>query len=140
MPYSIGFIVVIVSIQYYGALKRASSMHQVKWQEFELLDKTLIAPMTSIYRFKLRREDEVLDIPTGHSLACCFNVDGKDEVRFYTPISNQFDKGFFDILVKHYEHGVVTKNWLIFKLDKQFNLEDHLENYNMYQIWLKNWL
>ena len=109
MPYSIGFIVVIVSIQYYGALKRASSMHQVKWQEFELLDKTLIAPMTSIYRFKLRREDEVLDIPTGHSLACCFNVDGKDEVRFYTPISNQFDKGFFDILVKHYEHGVVTK-------------------------------
>ena len=44
MPYSIRFIVVIVSIQYYGALKRASSMHQVKWQEFELLDKTLIAP------------------------------------------------------------------------------------------------
>ncbi|KAL6449790.1 PGA3 Plasma membrane-associated coenzyme Q6 reductase PGA3 [Candida maltosa Xu316] len=78
-------------------------------QHFELVDKTLIAPMTAIYRFKLRKDDEVLDIPTGHSLACCFNIDGKDEVRYYTPISNQFDAGFFDILIKHYDKGIVTR-------------------------------
>lgn len=109
MPYSIGFILVICSMQIYGALQRRSSMHPVKWQDFELLDKTIIGPMTAIYRFKLRKDDEVLEIPTGHSLACCFNVDGKDEVRYYTPISNQFDAGFFDILVKHYKNGIVTK-------------------------------
>ena len=49
--------------------------------------------MTSIYRFKLRR-DEVLDIPTGHSLACCFNVDGKDEVRFTLRFLINLIKGF----------------------------------------------
>ncbi|ABN66098.1 NADH-cytochrome b-5 reductase [Scheffersomyces stipitis CBS 6054] len=109
LPYSIGFIVVVCSTQLFFAYKRRSSMDKVKWQDFELVDKTIIAPMTTIYRFKLNRDDEVLDIPTGHHLACCFTINGKDEVRYYSPISNQFDAGFFDIMVKHYEHGVVTK-------------------------------
>ncbi|KAK6457380.1 NADH-cytochrome b-5 reductase [Scheffersomyces xylosifermentans] len=109
LPYSIAFIVIVCSTQIFLALKRASSMHKTKWQDFELIDKTIIAPMTSIYRFKLARDDEVLDIPTGHHLACCFTINGKDEVRYYSPISNQFDAGFFDILVKHYEKGVVTR-------------------------------
>lgn len=109
LPYSIAFIVVVCSVQVIGALNRRSSMHKVKWRDFELIDKTLITKNTSIFRFKLSREDEVLDIPTGHHVACCFNIDGKDEIRYYSPISNQFDAGFFDILVKHYEHGVVSK-------------------------------
>ncbi|EDK47197.1 conserved hypothetical protein [Lodderomyces elongisporus NRRL YB-4239] len=109
MPYTIAFIVVIVSIKYYSALQRRLSIDKNVWRDFELIDRTLIAPMTSIYRFKLNREDEVLDCPTGHHLACCFTIDGKDEVRFYSPILNQFDMGFFDILVKHYENGKVTR-------------------------------
>ncbi|CAK9437512.1 uncharacterized protein LODBEIA_P18900 [Lodderomyces beijingensis] len=109
MPYSIAFIAIVFSFRYYEAMKRRSSIDKNIWRDFELMDKTLIAPMTSIYRFKLNREDEILDIPTGHHLACCFIVDGKDEIRFYSPISNQFDAGFFDILVKHYERGKVTR-------------------------------
>ncbi|CAI5756173.1 unnamed protein product [Candida verbasci] len=109
MPYSIAFIVIILSYKFYGALSRRSSLHKVKWQDFELIDKTLIAPMTSIYRFKLNNEREILEIPTGHHVACCFTIDGKDEIRYYSPISNQFDVGFFDILVKHYKNGVVTR-------------------------------
>ncbi|RLV91605.1 Plasma membrane-associated coenzyme Q6 reductase PGA3 [Spathaspora sp. JA1] len=109
MPYSIAFIVIVCSVKYYEAYKNRSSLDKTVWQDFELLDKTIIAPMTSIYRFKLRRDDEVLDIPTGHHVACCFNINGKDEIRYYSPISNQFDSGFFDILVKHYQQGVVTR-------------------------------
>lgn len=108
MPYTIAFIIIICSIQYYLATQRRSSMHQTIWRDFELIDRTMVAPMTAIYRFKLGREDEILDIPTGHHLSCVFTIDGKDELRYYSPISNQFDAGFFDILVKHYPHGKVT--------------------------------
>ncbi|KAG7663063.1 uncharacterized protein J8A68_003406 [[Candida] subhashii] len=111
MPYTIGFIVVVSTFKFYEAYKNRSSLHKTVWNDFELIDKTIIAPMTSIYRFKLKHDDEVLDIPTGHHVACCFNVDGKDEIRYYSPISNQFDAGFFDILVKHYENGTVTRKF-----------------------------
>lgn len=108
MPYTIAFIIVVCSVQYYLATQRRSSMHQTIWRDFELIDRTMVAPMTAIYRFKLGRDDEVLDIPTGHHLSCVFTIDGKDELRYYSPISNQFDVGFFDILVKHYPNGKVT--------------------------------
>ncbi|KAI5957216.1 hypothetical protein KGF54_000144 [Candida jiufengensis] len=109
MPYTIAFIVIVCSFKYYEAYQRRSSLHNTIWRDFELIERTIIAPMTSIYRFKLNREDEILEIPTGHHISCCFTIDGKDEIRYYSPISNQFDAGFFDILVKHYENGKVTK-------------------------------
>jgi len=109
LPYSIAFILVVSSGKIYEALSRKASLDKTVWRDFELMDKTIVAPMTSIYRFRLNREDEILNIPTGHHLACFFNIDGKDEVRYYSPISNQFDAGFFDIMVKHYEKGKVTR-------------------------------
>lgn len=109
LPYTISFIVVVSSYKVWDSLSRRSSLHKTKWQPLELIDKTLISRNTSIFRFKLNREDEVLDIPTGHHVACCFLIDGKDEIRYYSPISNQFDAGFFDILVKHYENGLVSR-------------------------------
>lgn len=109
LPYSIGFIVVICSINVYSALSRRLSVDPVRWTELALIDKTIISRNTMIYRFQLNHEDEVLNVPTGHNVACCFEVDGKDEIRYYTPISNQFDAGFFDILVKSYPQGIVSR-------------------------------
>ncbi|ODV81128.1 NADH-cytochrome b-5 reductase [Suhomyces tanzawaensis NRRL Y-17324] len=109
LPYSLTFIVGVCSFKYYEAYQRRSLIHKTQWRDLELIDKTLINRNTLIFRFKLNREDEVLDIPTGHHVACCFTINGKDEIRFYSPILNQFDAGFFDILVKHYENGVVSR-------------------------------
>lgn len=110
LPYTLSFVAVICIYKVAMSLLRRSSLHKTKWQEFELIDKTLIARNALIFRFKLNREDEVLDIRPGHNVACCFTIDGKDEVRYYLPILNQFDAGFFDILVKHYENGVVLRH------------------------------
>ena len=109
MPYTIGFIVIVCSINFYQAWQRRSSVDPLKWNDLELIDKTIISKDSAIYRFKLNHEDEVLNIPTGHNLACCFEIDGKDEIRYYSPISNKFDAGFFDILVKSYMSGKVSK-------------------------------
>ncbi|ODV65846.1 ferredoxin reductase-like protein [Hyphopichia burtonii NRRL Y-1933] len=115
LPYSITFVVIVVSFKSYEAIKRRSSLDAVKWNDFELIDKTIISRNSAIYRFKLNRDDEILDIPTGHHVACCFEVDGKDEIRYYSPISNKFDTGFFDILVKSYENGKVSTRFASLK-------------------------
>lgn len=107
LPYLTAFVAVVFSIRFYAAWSRRRSVDPVKWNELELIDKTIVSRNAAIYRFKLLHEDEVLNVPTGHHVACCFNVDGKDEIRYYSPISNQFDMGFFDIMVKLYPTGKV---------------------------------
>lgn len=85
-------------------------LSSTNFQEYELLDKTIISKNTAIYRFKLPREFDQLTCPPGHHLACKVIFDNdKEEIRYYTPISNQFDEGFFDILVKSYKDGKVSK-------------------------------
>ncbi|EGV65942.1 cytochrome b5 reductase [Yamadazyma tenuis] len=111
MPYTIAFIVIMCSINFYSAWSRRCSIDPVKWTELEMIDRTVISKNSAIYRFQLKHQDEVLDIPTGHHLACVFMVDGKDEVRYYSPISNKYDAGFFDILVKSYPNGKVSSRF-----------------------------
>lgn len=108
LPYLVAFIVIVCSVQFARVWNKGSLLHPKIWRDFELIDKTIISRNSAIYRFKLSREDEVLDIPPGHNVACCFEIDGKDEIRYYLPISNQFDAGFFDILVKSYPRGLVS--------------------------------
>ncbi|VEU21825.1 DEKNAAC102334 [Brettanomyces naardenensis] len=81
------------------------------FQPYELIDMTIVSKNTAIYRFKLDKEYETLSIPVGQHLACRFSIDDKDEIRYYTPISNQYDEGFFDIMVKSYPNGKVSKQF-----------------------------
>lgn len=115
MPYSIAFIVVVCSWNFYEAWSRRMLVEPVRWNELALIDKTVISRNLAIYRFKLNHEDEVLHVPTGHNVACCFTIDGKDEIRYYTPILNRFDTGFFDILVKSYPQGKVLRRFAALK-------------------------
>ncbi|ODQ82212.1 hypothetical protein BABINDRAFT_164028 [Babjeviella inositovora NRRL Y-12698] len=110
--YGLAFLAVVLSVRVTMALlKRSPAMHDVKWQDFELAETTIISKNSAIYRFKLSREDQYLDIPVGHHLACCMVLDGKDEIRYYTPISSPMDRGYFDILVKSYTDGKVSKKF-----------------------------
>lgn len=118
LPYTMTFVALLCGYNFYEAWNRRRSIDPIKWNELELIDKTVVSKNSAIYRFKLFHEDEVLDIPTGHHVACCFDVDGKDEIRYYSPISNRFDTGFFDILVKSYPHGKVSKKFAMAKEGK----------------------
>lgn len=111
LPYTMSFVAVVCGINIYKVYDRRPSLHAVKWTELELTDKTIISKNSAIYRFKLLKSDEVLNIPTGHHVAVCFDINGKDEIRYYSPISNKFDVGFFDILVKSYPNGTVSKKF-----------------------------
>lgn len=106
-----GFLVLgtMLAIRFASAYKRSKSIHSNKWTALELEDQTIVSKNTAIYRFKLKTSLESLNIPTGHHLAVKIPIEGKDEIRYYTPISNKFETGHFDIMVKSYPDGKVSK-------------------------------
>lgn len=102
-------LALLLGIRAFSAYQRRSSISADSWRSLELVDKTIISRDSAIYRFQLVRNDEILDVPVGHHLATKF--DDSEDVRYYTPISSKFEQGYFDILVKSYAEGDISKKF-----------------------------
>jgi cytochrome-b5 reductase len=66
------------------------------------------------YRFKLPSDTSILGLPIGQHISIGANIkqaDGtsKEIVRSYTPISGDHQPGFFDLLIKSYPTGNISK-------------------------------
>jgi cytochrome-b5 reductase len=61
------------------------------------------------YRFALPRSIDILGLPIGQHISLSANIDGKDVVRSYTPISSDETPGYFDLMVKSYPTGNISK-------------------------------
>ncbi|KAJ6788595.1 hypothetical protein PWT90_07380 [Aphanocladium album] len=84
------------------------------FQEFELQEKTVISHNVAIYRFKLPSSQSVLGLPIGQHISIGAPLpqpDGstKEIVRSYTPVSGDHQPGFFDLLIKSYPQGNISK-------------------------------
>ncbi|BDD60948.1 NADH-cytochrome b5 reductase [Monascus purpureus] len=82
-----------------------------KFQEFRLEKKTEVSHNVTIYRFALPRPTDILGLPIGQHISLAANIPGqpKEVVRSYTPISSDNDSGYFDLLVKAYPQGNISK-------------------------------
>jgi cytochrome-b5 reductase len=67
---------------------------------------------TCSYRFKLPRKTDILGLPIGQHISLGATIEGqpKEVVRSYTPISSDEDKGHFDLLIKSYPTGNISKH------------------------------
>ncbi|KZV75599.1 NADH-cytochrome b5 reductase [Peniophora sp. CONT] len=92
-----------------GSSKRKPVLDPKEWKSFPLVEKIIISPNTAIYRFKLPHPDDVLGLPTGQHISVSAEIDGKEIMRSYTPTSNDDDRGHFDLLVKAYEKGNISR-------------------------------
>ncbi|CCF55729.1 hypothetical protein KAFR_0A02930 [Kazachstania africana CBS 2517] len=101
----------VVLTRFISAYQRRQSLFKDRWTQLELEDQTLVSKNTAIYRFKLKTKLESLDIPAGHHVAVKMNIDGKDEIRYYNPISSKLAKGYVDLMVKSYPNGKVSKQF-----------------------------
>ncbi|KFA63541.1 hypothetical protein S40285_00306 [Stachybotrys chlorohalonatus IBT 40285] len=84
------------------------------FQEFELKEKTVISHNVAIYRFKLPSSRHILGLPIGKHISIGAELpqpDGstKEIVRSYTPISGDHQPGYFDLLIKSYAQGNISK-------------------------------
>lgn len=83
-----------------------------EFQNFELKEKTILSHNTAIYRFKLPRPTDILGLPIGQHISLAATIAGqpKEVVRSYTPISSDEEKGYFDLLIKSYPTGNISKH------------------------------
>lgn len=86
-----------------------------EFQEFELKEKTIVSHNVAIYRFALPSPTSILGLPIGQHISIGATLpqpDGteKEIVRSYTPISGDHQPGFFDLLIKSYPTGNISKH------------------------------
>ncbi|KAK0669451.1 putative NADH-cytochrome b5 reductase [Cercophora samala] len=85
------------------------------FQEFELKEKTIISHNVAIYRFGLPNPSDILGLPIGQHISIGAHLpqpDGttKEIVRSYTPVSGDHQPGYFDLLIKSYPTGNISKH------------------------------
>lgn len=117
LAYGVGLVALLVGFRVVNQkfFTGTKKLKKDTFRPFELIEQTIISKDSAIYRFKLK-DEESIEIPLGHHVACKFDIEDeegetKEVVRYYTPISNKYDKGFFDILVKSYPTGTVSKKF-----------------------------
>ncbi|OOF99543.1 hypothetical protein ASPCADRAFT_503564 [Aspergillus carbonarius ITEM 5010] len=82
-----------------------------EFQHFTLKEKNEISHNVTIYRFALPRPTDILGLPIGQHISLAATIEGqpKEVVRSYTPISSDNEAGYFDLLVKAYPQGNISK-------------------------------
>ena len=90
------------------------------FQEFPISAKIQTSHNTAIYRFKLPTEDSILGLPVGQHVSLAATLDVKDPktekierkevVRSYTPITCDVYPGYFELLVKSYPTGNISRH------------------------------
>ena len=86
-------------------------LNPTDFQNFVLKEKNEISHNVAIYRFALPRPTDILGLPIGQHISLAATIEGqpKEVVRSYTPISSDHEAGYFDLLVKAYPQGNISK-------------------------------
>ena len=79
-------------------------LHDRAWNKACLQSKTTVSWDTRIFRFRLQHEQQKLGLPTGKHLMMRLRDPATREaiIRPYTPISEEAQQGYLDVLVKVY--------------------------------------
>jgi len=108
LPYAITVALLLGGFKIYGAQPKAV-LKPAAFQDFELKEKTVISHNVAIYRFALPKPNSILGLPIGQHISIAANIEGKEIVRSYTPISGDHQPGYFDLLIKSYPTGNISK-------------------------------
>lgn len=83
------------------------------FKKYKLLKVEQLTPNTSLFRFALPRPDMTADLPVASCIVTKAPIgeDGKAVIRPYTPTSSPDAKGHFDLVVKVYPTGVMSKHF-----------------------------
>jgi cytochrome-b5 reductase len=103
------------------------------FKEFPLTEKTILSHNTAIYRFALPTPNSILGLPIGQHISIAANLDVKDPktetvtnkevVRSYTPISSDVDPGYFDLLIKSYPTGNISRHLATLKIGDKMKVK-----------------
>ncbi|MCJ1410623.1 NADH-cytochrome b5 reductase [Ptychographa xylographoides] len=114
LPYAVVLVVALGGWKIYSNQTK-KVLNPNAFQEYELKEKTVLSHNVAIYRFNLPTSNSILGLPIGQHIsvtAQCPKPDGTmaDVTRSYTPISSDEDPGHFDLLIKSYPTGNISKH------------------------------
>lgn len=114
LPYAVLLAIALGSFKFVNS-KPKKVLKPDAFQEFELKEKTVISHNVAIYRFSLPAPSAILGLPIGQHISIGADIkqpDGttKEIVRSYTPISGDHQPGYFDLLIKSYPTGNISKH------------------------------
>lgn len=77
------------------------------------------------YRFSLPNPTDILGLPIGQHISVAATIEGqpKEVVRSYTPISSDENPGYFDILIKSYPTGNISKHMSTLKIGQTLKVK-----------------
>ncbi len=101
---------IIASAGYFFYVTKARKVLKPdEFQDFPLIERIVISHNTAIYRFGLPNPNDVLGLPIGQHVSVGAVINGKEIVRSYTPTSTDEQKGHFDLLIKVYPQGNISR-------------------------------
>ncbi|KAI0961472.1 hypothetical protein AcV7_000563 [Taiwanofungus camphoratus] len=107
----------------FGPNKKKLVLDPKRWQEFPLKEKTVVSPNTAIYRFALPGPNDILGLPIGQHISVSAEINGKEIMRSYTPTSSDDDRGHFDLLIKTYEKGNISRFVSLLKIGDKIRVK-----------------
>ena len=77
------------------------------------------------YRFNLPSAKSILGLPIGQHISVAATIEGqpKEVVRSYTPISSDEDHGYFDLLIKSYPTGNISRHMASMKIGQTLKVK-----------------
>ncbi|KAJ5613320.1 NADH-cytochrome b5 reductase [Penicillium lagena] len=111
LPYAVAVVALLCGYLIFGSSKPRKVLIPTEFQDFVLKEKTEVSHNVAIYRFALPRPTDILGLPIGQHISLAATIAGqpKEVVRSYTPISSDHEAGYFDLLVKAYAQGNISK-------------------------------
>ncbi|ORC91659.1 putative NADH-cytochrome b5 reductase [Trypanosoma theileri] len=92
--------------------KRKGEVFSQRYEPYQLADVIPITHDTALFRFLLE-EDEEFNLKPCSTLQACYKygVQPMEQChRFYTPVTANHTKGYFDIIVKRRQEGLMTNH------------------------------
>lgn len=113
---------IIIIIQHFAFGSRAAStaaaaekqpaalLDPAAFKKFTIASVTDVSHNVKIFRIALP-EGRSLELPISSCVVAKAPIDGKDVFRPYTPISSNLARGYFDLMIKTYPQGVMSKHF-----------------------------
>lgn len=90
--------------------KSAPVLKPDSFQKFPLIEKKRVSHNSCVYRFGLPHSAARLGLPIGQHISIGAIINDKEIVRSYTPISTDDELGYFDLLIKTYANGNISRH------------------------------
>lgn len=106
----VAIIASFIALYYFQKNKKPQPvLSPTEFRKFPLIEKIRVSHNSCIYKFGLPKSTDRLGLPIGQHISISAIIDGKEVVRSYTPISNDDQLGSFDLLIKTYENGNISR-------------------------------